>query len=132
MENNQHNQWESVSTLQPIPITFERDSPQSSLESQSSQTFHETFERSLKPNNKNDGSERIVLEGGKEELEEQPEELYFFYDKPYRLQRKWVLFAMTSSSFAIIGLNDSAIGALIPQMEVFYDKVNEMLLSFLI
>lgn len=123
MEDNRHNTGDRVSMVQPISITLDGDAHRSSVES-TSQTYHETFEGSLKLKSKYDSSERIDLEGEKEELEERPEHLYFFHDRAYRLKKKWVLFAMTSWSFAIIGLNDSAIGALIPQIEVFYNKVS--------
>lgn len=52
------------------------------------------------------------------------EEAYYFPNKPYRFQKKWLLVAMTSLSFATIGINESAIGALIPQMEKYYNKVS--------
>ncbi|TIC22103.1 MFS general substrate transporter [Wallemia mellicola] len=130
MEDHQHNPADCISTVQPIPVALKGDSSKSSLES-SPQTQH-TFEGSLKLNDKYDTSRRIDLEGENAEPKERPEDLYFFHDKPYRLKKKWILFAMTCSSFAIIGLNDSAIGALIPQMEVFYNKSESTIsLSFL-
>ncbi|TIA88669.1 hypothetical protein E3P99_02463 [Wallemia hederae] len=54
---------------------------------------------------------------------------YYFPDKPYRFQRKWLLVAMTSLTFASIGINDSAVGALMPQMERYYNK-SESIMSF--
>lgn len=89
----------------------------------------ETFKGDL--NEKNDSSEKIDSEEKNDRSEEQPEDLYFFHNKAYRLKKKWILFAMTCLSFATIGLNDSAVGALMPQMEVYYNKVSESLLSFL-
>ena len=125
MEDQQeHNPEDRVSTVQPIPVTLKEDSCKSSLEL-SPQTQHDTLEGSLKPNDKYDSSRQLYLEGEKAEPKERPEDLYFFHNKPYRLPKKWILFAMTCTSFTIIGLNDSAIGALIPQMEVFYNKVSE-------
>ncbi|TIA70920.1 hypothetical protein E3P89_02387 [Wallemia ichthyophaga] len=54
---------------------------------------------------------------------------YYFPNKAYRFQKKWVLVAMTALSFATIGINDSAVGALMPQMEKYYHK-SEAIMSF--
>lgn len=124
MEETLNSSRESVSTENPIRITLEQGSRKSSNE-YSPQTHLGTFDGSF--NEKKDSSERTYIGGVKEELDQRPENLYFFFDKPYRLQKKWVLFAMTCLSFAIIGLNDSAVGALMPQMEVFYNKVSQSL-----
>ncbi|TIC06629.1 MFS general substrate transporter [Wallemia mellicola] len=129
MENTQHNLENRVSTVDPIPVTFNLDSRRSSFES-SSQTHLETFEASLKE--KYNSSERINLKEKDPELEQRPKDLYFFHDKAYRVKKKWILFAVTCLSFATIGLNDSSIGALMPQMEVYYNKSESIMsLSFL-
>lgn len=52
---------------------------------------------------------------------------YYFPNKAYRFQKKWVLVAMTALSFATIGINDSAVGALMPQMEKYYRKVRQVI-----
>ncbi|TIB92320.1 MFS general substrate transporter [Wallemia mellicola] len=130
MEDNRDKSPRHVSTVNPTLVNLDRDSRRSSIESSSSQTHLETFDGSL--NEKNNSSGRINLEGEKEALEERTEKLYFFHDKPYRLKKKLVLFAMTCLSFTTIGFNDSAVGALIPQMEVFYNKSESIIsLSFL-
>ena len=57
------------------------------------------------------------------------EEAYFFPNHKLRLKKTYVLIAMTCMSYMTIGINDSAVGALLPQMQEFYNS-SESTMSF--
>ncbi|TIC74023.1 hypothetical protein E3Q00_02350 [Wallemia mellicola] len=47
--------------------------------------------------------------------------VFYFHKRPWRVRRCYILILMTSLTYMTIGLNDSAVGALIPQMQEFYN-----------